>query len=109
MRATTQSNKPSPMRMLRAWLFRERALRPGPAIELDVMERQVEREERAVSAAVDEAGKLERKLDSVRRELACDLANDGVVDAVEANRLARALINAAVTAHHHKGSLEALT
>ena len=95
------------MRMLRAWLFRERAMRGSGAIELDVAERQVAREEAAVTAAAGEAGQIERSLDGAKKALAEALA-DGVVDQAEASRLARRLVGTSLAAHHHHVHLEAL-
>lgn len=104
----TRATTPSPVRVMRAWLFRERAVRGPAAIELDVFERQVDRESAAVSAAAGDAAVIERRLQGIREELASDLA-DGVVDADEARRLARKLNGTAVHAHHHTEKLEALT
>lgn len=96
------------MRILRQWLFGERAIRGGGAIELDIVERQIDRETAAVSAEAGAAAGLERRLQGVRDELARDLA-DGVVDLNEARRLARKLNGTAMEAHLHTQKLEALT
>lgn len=106
---TTTKRTPSPMRMLRAWLFRERAIRGPSAIELDVVDRQVTREEKSVQAAAAEAEDIESKLQHVRAELAADMASAGAVDSREARRLAADLIGVSVTAHNHTQSLDALT
>lgn len=100
---------PSPCRILRAWLFRERAVRGPAAIELDVVDRQLTRETAAVTAAAGAAAGIEQKLERARRELAADLANDGIVDANEAKRLARLLNGTNLAAHRHTQTLEALT
>lgn len=57
---------PSPMRMLRAWLFRERTVRGAADIALDVAERQVAREERVVHHVCDEASEIDRRAEEVR-------------------------------------------
>lgn len=108
------SDKPriSPMRMLRAWLFRERAVRGPGAIELDVVDRQVTREEQAVSAAAGEAASLEKRLQRACarfRAALTDKKTPGVVDADESRGIARELVGAKVDAHHHTERLEALT
>ena len=99
--------KPSPMRILRAWLFRERAVRGPAAIELDVVERQVDRESAAVSAAAGAAAGIERRIDGAKTSLRAALA-DGVVDASEARALARSLVRTSLAAHEHTCRLEAL-
>lgn len=40
------------MRMLRAWLFRERAVRGPAAIELEIVDMQIQRELAALTAVV---------------------------------------------------------
>lgn len=98
---------PSPMRMLRAWLFRERAVRGPGAIELDVVERQISREEQAVGAAAGEAAGIEHNLDTAKQNLRSALA-DGVITIDEARTLARSLVRTSVRAHQHTQKLEAL-
>lgn len=100
------------MRMLRAWLFRERAVRGVSAIELDIVDNQITREQQSVSAAAGEAATIEQRLLRVRETLRAaitDKATPGVVDAAESRALARALIGTSVAAHHHAERLEALT
>lgn len=102
----------SPLRVMRAWLFRERAVRGPAAIELDVLQRQVDREHAAVSAEAGAAAGIEQRLDRVRQKLHAALTDDhtpGVVDEAESRVLARALIGTSVAAHHHTARLEALT
>ena len=99
------------MRMLRAWLFRERAVRGVGAIELDVVERQIDREQAAVGNAAGEATDIEQRLQRVRREFSAamtDRRSPGIIDASESRKIARALIGTAVTALHHTTHLEAL-
>lgn len=108
------SDKPtiSPMRILRAWLFRERAVRGPCAIELDVVDRQVTREEQSVQTAAGEAATIEQRLEHARKTLRAamtDLETPGVIDADETRALARELIGTSVAAHHHTERLEALT
>lgn len=100
------------MRILRAWLFRERALRGPAAIELDVVDRQVTREEAAVHAATGEAVTIEQRLTRVRRAVHAALTDDKtpcIIDADESRKIARELIGVTVQAHHHKQSLEAMS
>lgn len=100
------------MRMLRAWLFRERAVRPTGSIELDVVERQVTREEVAVRAATGEAVTIEQRLQRVRIAVHAGLTDKktpGVLDGEETRRIARELIGVTVQAHHHTQHLEALS
>jgi hypothetical protein len=108
-RATFQL--PGPMRIVRAWLFRERAIRGPSAIELDVVDRQVTREEDAVSAATEDAAQLERRLQRVRdkvRGAMIDPVTPGVIDAAETRAIARELIGTSVAAHHHTEQLKEL-
>lgn len=105
MRATP--NAIAPLRLLRAWLFRERAVRGPAAIELDVVEHQLDREQAAVAHCAAEAGQIERKVDGAKRALGEALA-DGVIDAAEARRLARQLVGTSVAASHHHRRLEGL-
>jgi len=58
---------PSPMRILRAWLFRERSVRGVGAIELDVVDQQITREETALRTAGAEAVAIESSLDRAAR------------------------------------------
>lgn len=98
--------------MLRAWLFRERAVRGPSAIELDVVERQIVREQAAVSAEAGAAAGIEHRLQRVRDRLRAamtDKKTPGVIDADETRGLARELVGASVDAHHHTAKLEALT
>lgn len=100
------------MRMTRAWLFRERAVRGPSAIELDVLEHQVDRETAAVSAACGRASRIERRLQNVRNAVRAamrDGKTPGVIDGAETRKIARQLIGTTVAAHHHKQKLEALT
>ncbi len=104
--------KPSPMRILRAWLFRERAVRGPCAIELDVVERQVAAEEQQVRCAVGEAGRIEAGLQRARDRLRAALTDrhsPGVIDAAESRALAGDLVRATVASHHHTKRLEQLT
>jgi hypothetical protein len=104
--------QPSPMRMMRAWLFRERAVRGPNAIELDVVDRQITREERAVGTAAGEAATIERRLHRARQAMRAaitDKKTPGVIDADETRVIARALVGTSVAAHHHTERLEALT
>jgi len=103
--------KPSPMRMLRAWLFRERAVRGPAALELDVVDRQITREELALALAVDESAAMESRLQKVRTQVRCALtdgATPGVIDTAEARHICRHLIGTAVAAHKHTQHLQAL-
>lgn len=95
------------MRLLRAWLFRERAIRGPAAIELDVVEHQVDREQAAVARCTTEAGRIEHEIDRTKRTLRAALA-DGVIDANESRQLARQLLGTSVAAHRHRGHLEEL-
>lgn len=98
--------------MLRAWLFRERAVRGAGSIELDVVDRQVTREQAAVSAAVGDAAGLEQRIERAKAQLRAaltDAKTPGVVDAEETRALARTLVGTSVAAHHHAERLEALT
>ena len=104
--------KPSPMRMLRAWLFRERAVRGPCAIELDVVERQVAAEEQQLRGALGEAGRIETILQRARTRLRAaliDRRSPGVIDAIESRALAGDLVRATVASHHHTKRLESLT
>lgn len=109
-RATTKI--PSPMRMLRAWLFRERAVRGPCAIELDVVDRQITREQAAVTAASGAAAGIESRLHRLRqsfRAALIDPKTPGIIDAEETRMLARELIGTSVAAQRHVEKLEALT
>jgi hypothetical protein len=100
------------MRMTRSWLFRERAIRGPSAIELDVLERQVAREERGLRTAVDESRQIEQTLQRARHKTAAALSDDnspGVIDDREADDIARELLDGSVLAHRHTQTLEALT
>ncbi len=111
MNRATIYNLPSPMRMLRAWLFRERAVRGPGAIELDVVERQVDRESAAVNAAAGAAAGIERRLQNVGEKIRAamtDRQSPGVIDSAEARGIARDLLGTKVAAHHHTENLEAL-
>ncbi|HSV73443.1 MAG TPA: hypothetical protein VLH79_06765 [Chthonomonadales bacterium] len=79
---------------------------PG-AIELDVVERQIDRETAAVSAAAGAAAGIERNLDTAKEDLRGAMA-DGVITPIEAQSLARTLVRTSVAAHHHTTRLEAL-
>lgn len=103
------ARRASPMRVIRRWLFGERALRGPAAIELDVLDRQVTREENALRHATAEAETLTGQLAGTRTELASALANDGIVDAQEAASLARHLMDTSIAANAHRQTLEALT
>ena len=98
----------SPMRALRQWLFGERALRGPAAIELEVVDRQITREENGVQAATAEALALRDELTAARAERAADL-KDGVMDGKEALHLARTLMRCSIDANRHEKTLEALT
>lgn len=103
--------KPSPMRMLRAWLFRERAVRGPAAIELDVVDRQITREEASIAQAVGESSAVENRLQKVRNEVRTALTDGvtpGVIDTAEARAICRHLIGTAVAAHKHTKHLEEL-
>lgn len=97
------------MRVIRRWLFGERALRGPAAIELDVIDRQVTREETIVRTATAEAETITGQLTDSRTALAAALANDGIVDAQEAAGLAGRLMDTSITANAHRQTLEALT
>lgn len=104
--------QPSPMRIVRAWLFRERAVRGPAAIELDVVERQVDRETAAVCTARDDAAGIERLLQNVRNAVQAaitDRETPGVIDSAETRKIARQLIGTTIAAHHHKQQLDSLT
>ena len=104
-------NLPSPMRILRAWLFRERSVRGPGAIELDVVERQVAREEQAIEAEATVAFGIEVRLDHIRQALhgaLHDAATPGIVDTVEARALVRDLVGTSGVAHTRTQALEAL-
>ena len=103
---------PSPMRILRAWLFRERSVRGPGAIELDVVDQQLTREETALRTAGTEAVAIETSLDRARRQVRAALTDPrtpGRIDATEARAIARTLIRTSVKAHHHTLNLEKLT
>lgn len=104
---TMIQNAPSPMRLLRAWLFRERAIRGPAAIELDVAERQINREEAAVVEEAAAASLIEIRIDTARRTVREALA-DGVIDAREATAITRQLLDTATVAHTHTQHLDAL-
>lgn len=99
------------MRILRAWIFRERAVRGPAALELDVAERQIVREQAEVQFAVTEAGRIEHRLTAARsalREALTDATSPGVIDAAETRRLARVLVGAKINAAAHARHLEGL-
>jgi len=99
---------PSPMRILRAWLFRERSVRGVGAIELDVVDQQITREETALRTVGVEAVAIESSLDRARRQVRAALTDErtpGQIDATEARAIART----SVKAHHHTLNLEKLT
>lgn len=101
----------APMRLLRAWLFRERALRGPAAIELDVVEHQINRETAAVAAASVEAGVIEAGLARVRCSVHAaltDAKTPGVIDSSEARGIARQLIRSTIKAQHHSNHLKTL-
>lgn len=103
---------PSPMRILRAWLFRERSVRGVGAIELDVVDQQITREETALRTAGAEAVAIKSSLDRARRQVRAALTDErtpGQIDATEARAIARILIGTSVKAHHHTAHLEKLT
>lgn len=102
---------PSPMRILRAWLFRERAVRGPAALELDIVDRQVAREEVAGRAAAGEAATIARRLERVRAALRAAITDNrtpGIVDRDETRAIARQLNGTSVAAHRHTERLEAL-
>jgi hypothetical protein len=108
----TKPGRPSPMRVLRSWLFRERAVRGACAIELDVVDNQITREESAVGQAVSQAARLERRLEAVRAAMQAaltDAVSPGVVDRGEAHRIAQHLLTASIDARRHTQQLEGLT
>jgi hypothetical protein len=99
------------MRVLRQLLFRLRAFSGPGAIELDVMDRQISREEDSVQRCTEEAGDIERSLERSRRLLRSALTDPrspGIVDAREARALARSLMGTSVTAATHRQHLEGL-
>lgn len=98
---------PAPMRILRAWLFRERAVRGPAAIELDVVDRQISREEQSVKSAARETAAIERRLDKAKDNLRRSIAGREI-DLHEARKLARTIVRTSVAAHHHTTQLEAL-
>lgn len=103
---------PAPMRVMRRWLIRERALRGGAALELDIVDRQITREEKAVASAVDEAARIEDGLQRVRtafRAALCDRKTPGVIDCREARAIGRAIVGTRVAAHRHTTHLEDLS
>jgi hypothetical protein len=112
MSDTHTKKHPSPTRTLRAWLFRERAVRGPAAIELDVVDRQLTREETAVRTCVGEAKRIETGLQKARVALQSALTDrrtPGIVTADESRAIARSLNTVAVDATHHTQQLEALT
>lgn len=103
--------QPAPMRVVRAWLFRERALRGPGAIELDVLDRQVTREQQQVGLAAGESARIERRLQRVRervRAALVDRRTPGLIDATETRGIARELVGTSVAAHHHTRRLDGL-
>lgn len=92
MNLATHHLKVSPMRLVRAWLFRERAVRGPSAFELDVLEQQVDREQQAVALAAGGAAGVSEQLTAVEANLRIaltDAATPGVIDARETRLLAR--------------------
>jgi hypothetical protein len=108
-----QSNKrPSPLRVMRRWIFGERKLRAAPAIDLDVLERQVDREEKEITTACAASCEIATDLDGVNREVEAalnDAESPGVITREESCAITRHLLEAATKAHNHNESLRALT
>lgn len=106
---TTVARLVSPMRMLRAWLTRERAVPGAATLALDVAERQVAREERLVGHAADEAAVLDQRLakvETVVRDSLADASTPGVIDEGEVRQLRLALFGVRFSTHEHVKSLE---
>ncbi len=92
------------MRMLCAWLCRERAVRGPGAIELDVLDRQIQRERAAVGAEAGVAADLEQGLDHLGREIHAaltDAETPGVITTAEARAISHRLHGTKQAAHHH--------
>lgn len=99
----------SPMRMLRAWLTRERSVPGAASIALDVAERQINREECLVGHAAEEAAVLEKRVSQVEnvvRDSLADASTPGVIDAGEVRQLRLALFGVRFSTHEHVKSLE---
>lgn len=105
------SHLPSPLRMMCAWVFRERAVRGPAAIELDVLDRQITREAAAVSAEAGAAAGIEHGLDRIGADLHAaltDAETPGVITTAEARTLSRHLNGTKIAAHTHTAHLEAM-
>lgn len=102
------TKRPSSIRRMWHWLFRERAVAGAGAVHLDVLERTLRAEEAAVTAAAGAARSVEKQVDATRTTLAAAMA-DGVIDAHEQRALATQLNAAALAAATHTETLQSLT
>lgn len=92
------------MRMLRAWLSRERTVRGAADIALDVAERQVSREERIGARVCVEAHEIDRRAEQARVCLTAaltDTQSPGVIDALEVKAVTVAILGVGIAAHEH--------
>lgn len=99
---------PSALRVLRTLGQRLRAMHGPAAIEVDVLDRQLDRAHVGVTAAADEAVVLEADFATTRADLRAALA-DGVITDAEARRLHRDLAAGTRHASAHTSTLKALT
>jgi len=108
---TLNPKRPAPLRCLRQWLFCERPLRAAPALELDVLELQLNREQSLLIIRARESEVIEGQLDHLRAGIAgalTDAETPGIITALEARALAGGLITATLATHKHTQALEAM-
>lgn len=111
MNSAIVSRIPSPMRMLRAWLTRERTVCGAATIALDVAARQVAREERIVGHASSSALEIDQRVECAMGVCArslIDAQTPGVIDAAEARQLQLALIGVSLATIEHTKTFEHL-
>lgn len=94
----------SPLRLMRRWIFQERALAGPGAIHLTVLERVVDRQGEALTTATATAEEIEERLAATQDHLRAALA-DGVVDPSEAATLTRALAGTVPLSRRHTAHL----
>lgn len=101
----------SPTRMMRRWIFAERAIPGAPQLPLDVLDRIVTAEVTAVQASAAEAGTIEQGLTSLRHTVQAaltDKESPGVITEEESRTLCRGLRDTAAAATSHRHGLDAL-
>ncbi|MBC7367548.1 MAG: hypothetical protein H7343_12205 [Undibacterium sp.] len=108
---TILPRRPAALRVIRQWIFGERALRGPAAIELDVLDQQVTRAVADVQQCAAESETIEHHLDHARAAVHAaltDAETPGVITAAESRHVFRELIDTTILAHAHTAQLQAL-